>query len=273
MNARRSRGRIEALRGALSHRDIKILTDLQHLRLLTARQIQRLHFTGGSELSRARRARRVCRRLHTAGLISRMDRRIGGVHAGSAGFIYSLDSAGQIVLNGPGPAGGKRRRRPWQPSAMFQDHTLEVSELYVTVRETEATEPDVEVIGFQAEPGCWRDFASPAAGPVVLKPDAFVRLGVGEFEQVSFVEIDRGTEHAPAIGRKLHVYVDAYLAGVEQGEQDGGAVFPNVVWIVPDDRRGEFLARQIARLPPEHRDLFTITTKQHQLDVLKGGTP
>lgn len=269
MTARTSRSRVQALRLELSTRDTAILDDLGRVRLLTASQIQRLHFADGTTLSRSRRTARVCKRLADLGAVARLDRRVGGVHAGSAGFIYCLDSLGQTVIDAKGPAGGNRRRRPWQPSPMFQDHVLEVAELYVALREA-ARHGDVELLGFDAEPACWRPFVTPAAGAVVLKPDAYVRLGVGEYEQVSFVEIDRGTHHAPALGRKLAVYTAAFTAGVEH---DQNTAFPNVLWIVPDQARARVLRSQIARLPAHHRDLFEVTTSEHQLNPLKGGTP
>ena len=132
----------------------------------------------------------------------------------------------------------------------------------------ERLEPDSDLIDFQAEPACWRSYQTYASGAVTLKPDAFVRLGVGLFEQVSFVEVDRSTEHTPTLKRKLSSYIEAFRAGVEQQE---GLAFPQVVWIVPDQPRAAMLDGLIARLPPEQQTLFVVCTEINQLHTLKGG--
>ena len=269
MTARSIAGRLALIRSSLSDRDMAILCDLDRVRLLTARQVERLHFADGSPGSRARRSRRVLKRLHEVGLTVRLKRRVGGVHAGSAGHIYTLSSLGQRLLQASGPAGGSRRRRPWEPSAHFVDHILEVAETYVLLREGERCGA-FDLLSFEAEPACWRTVHEFGASSFVLKPDGFVRLGIGEYEQVSFVEIDRGTEHTPTLRRKLQAYVDAYRSGVEQSD---GAAFPSAVWIVPDDDRADVLRHLVARLPPDHADLFVVTTNEphQQLNALKGG--
>ncbi len=61
------------------------------------------------------------------------------------------------------------------------------------------------------------------AGRVLLRPDLAVTLGIGEYEIGYFVEIDRGTEHLPALLRKCHSYEAYYRAGQEQAAH---ACFP-----------------------------------------------
>lgn len=286
MSPRISGGRLASLRRQLSERDMAILSDVQRVRLLTARQIERLHFADGpSKASNARRARRVCKRLHEAGLLHRLERRVGGVHAGSAGFIYTLASPAQQLMNSAGPAGGARRRRPWEPSHYFIDHLLEVAELYVLLREHERDTADFTLRTFQAEPAAWRTWTALGGQRLTLKPDAFVAIAsrdqTGPYEQVSFVEVDRSTEHRPTIRRKLGVYIDAYRAGVEQSRgrppNDSPTPFPNVVWIVPNRARAELIRSEIDRLDGNsgHADLFAVTTNtpSNQLNIIEGGEP
>ncbi len=281
MSPRTSAGRLARIRSRLSERDLAILADVQRVRLLTARQIERLHFRGGSsQASAARRSRRVLKRLHEGGLLTRLDRRVGGVYAGSAGFIYTLSSLGQQLLSSTGPAGGSRRRSPWEPSAHFVDHILDVAELYVLLREHEQREERFTMTRFEGEPAAWRSWIGLAGERAVLKPDAFVAItsadAQGSYEQLSFVEVDRGTEHRPTIAQKLRVYVEAYRAGVEQ---ENGASYPNVVWIVPDDKRAELIRREINRLDrTDHSSgglahLFVVTTNEpiNQVNVIEGG--
>lgn len=268
--APRPRSQIASVRSQLSQRDHAILGDVGRVRLLRSTQIQRLHFDGvGSELTAARRCRKVLRRLAEHGLLRRLKRRIGGMHAGSSGFIYSLDSLGQRLLDTTGPAGGRRRRRPWEPSASFQDHVLAVAETYVQLRETERAGQGALTV-FDAEPRAWRTFAGSGGGSTVLKPDAYVRWRHLDYEQVSFLEIDRDTEHAPTLRRKLDAYVDAFHAGVEQPDDQP---FPLVIWIAPHDVRRQVIQAQIDRLPADQAELFTAVVEGvgAKNNIIKGG--
>src|SRR5581483_7116851 len=87
----RGRGRGEAwLRQQLSDRDLAVLHSLDELRLLTTRHIERLHFREGSPRTQARRCRAVLQRLYSYRLLDRLDRRVGGIRAGSATMTYRL---------------------------------------------------------------------------------------------------------------------------------------------------------------------------------------
>lgn len=236
---------------ALSARDRAVLADLARVRLLGAVQIERLHFREGSPLTQARRCRHTLRRLTDLGVLHRFDRRIGGVRAGSAGFVYGLSSAGQKLA---GVAGGGRRRRPWEPSAPFMAHVLAVAEVYVTLREAERAGA-CELLGFDAEPACWRRFLD-RSGVVVLKPDAYAVIGVGEMEDHVFVEVDRGTESLPVIVRKAQQYVSYWRHG---DEQERSGVFPRVLFLVPDDtRRAAIEQRLRQQLDADSRRLFQV---------------
>ena len=75
---------------------------------------------------------------------------------------------------------------------MFLDHLLAVSEVFVRLVEAHRAE-QLDLLWFQAEPACWRWFAS-LHGRTVMKPDALVVVGHGEWEHRWFIEVDRGTE-------------------------------------------------------------------------------
>lgn len=266
MSRRATAAHVARMRALVSERDIKILLDLDRVRLLQATQIQRLHFHSGSVQTQARKSRRVLRRLSDSGLIKRLDRRIGGVHAGSSGFVYALDAAGQALLSSPGPAGGSRRRRPWEPSPQFQDHVLAVAEVYVRLRESERGS-GIKLISFQGEPAAWRQTVD-SRGAKILKPDAFVRVSGAVYEQASFIEVDRSTEHAPTLRRKLQAYADAFDAGVEQEQ---GEAFPNVVWVVLDQDRAGMLRSLIQDMPDWHSQLFSVAVAGNETELIEGG--
>ncbi len=233
---------------------------------MSARQIQAVHFSDAEHDSRqaATRARqRVLARLIRERLLIRLERRIGGVRAGSTGFVLALGPIGQRVLALDGA-----RRRSYEPTLRFFDHTLAVSQLVVDVA-TASSRGLLDVLDCQAEPRCWRQFSGPG-GRRLLRPDTFLALGVGEYELRWFIEIDRSSESLPVIVRKCHLYADYYQSGTEQTAQ--GGVFPRVCWIAPDEQRAERLRRAIARDRTLPERLFIVTTTAGALDILRGAT-
>ncbi len=82
--------RLAGLADQLTEREWNILATLATLRMACTRQIETLHFTDASTLANARHARRVLAKLAMLGLVSRLERRVGGVRAGSAGYVWSL---------------------------------------------------------------------------------------------------------------------------------------------------------------------------------------
>src|SRR5437667_2407194 len=185
---RKGRRQLARLTEDLSARDLAILTTVAELRLISSRQLERLHFAasdGASALIAARRARRSLERLVRDRLLLRLDRRIGGLRAGSASFIYAIAPAGQRLIADEGP-----RRHFREPSALFVQHTLAVAELYVRLHEAAGGGYDLRLTApIQPEPCCWRTFSGPSGRPTV-KPDLFVNLAAGEYEYRWFVEVD-----------------------------------------------------------------------------------
>jgi len=113
--ARPRAGRLTRLQARLSERDLAVLQGLAELRLLTGRQVQRLYVADGSPTTQARRARALLQRLAELRLVVRLGRRVGGVRAGSSGYVYGLSGHGQALLAVGGPMGGSRRR-VWETS-------------------------------------------------------------------------------------------------------------------------------------------------------------
>jgi len=255
---------LERLRGELSGRDLAVVGQVGELRLMSARQIRTVHFPldeHDNELAAVRACQRVLARLVRDGLVVRLERRVGGVRAGSASFVYGLGPVGQRVLSLGGP-----RRRYHEPTVRFLDHTLAITQLVVDMT-TASRRGSVEVLVCQAEPRCYREFTA-AAGRTVLRPDLFLALGVGEFEHRWFVEIDRGHESLPVLVRKCRLYEAYYQSGKEQADH---GVFPRVCWVVPDDRRGDRLEGAIGRDRRLTDRLFVVTTTGQGLATLVGG--
>lgn len=245
-------GRAWRVRQRLGARDLALLASLRELRLMTGAQLRRLHFPGGQRITQARKTRAAVTRLAELDLIVRMRRRVGGARAGSEGYVIGLSGLGHAVLDIG--TGGRRHRAVRETSPHHQAHLLGVAELCVRLHE-HTRECEAELLDFTAEPGCWRQYAGIGGQRLWLKPDAFVRIGLGEYALSHFIEHDEATESPATIGRKLDAYVDYWRSGREQHQH---GVFPLVWWLVPHHQRASVIAGAIRRLPTEARQLFTI---------------
>ncbi|TDP96387.1 replication-relaxation family protein [Labedaea rhizosphaerae] len=257
------RGRASRLAKQLSPRDFAVLRTLEAMRLMTGQQLGRLHVEGGQPTTQARKTRAMLQRLTTLGLVIRLRRRVGGVRAGSDGVIYGLSGLGQAVLD-LGRDTRRRHRRVNETKPAFQNHTLAVSDVLVQLVDR-ARAGRAELLGFTNEPQCWRRFSGIAGQMITLKPDAFVRIGVGGYEISAFLEVDLDSESAPTIARKLVVYVAYWRSGTEQRRR---GVVPKTWWLVPDTARLQSIARVIGRLPQEEQALFTVGLLPKAADLL-----
>ncbi len=252
--------RLDGLHGRLTDADWQVLEQLRRLRVLTGLQLQRL-VHGEGEAAKHRRLRQLTR-LSRLQVITRMERRaIGGLGGGSRPSVYVLDVAGLRLVDPAAVA-----RRPWQPSTPFIEHAAMVSEIYVRLVEADR-KGSVDLVGFDAEPRCWRHWRDRNGERLVLTPDADVTLGVGEFELHWFVEADRATESLPRITRKALEYVEYFATGSEQQRR---GVVPQVAFIVPDERRLVAVADALHRLPAEHWHLFAVATEANAVELLTG---
>jgi hypothetical protein len=249
----------------LSDRDEAILEALRQHRLLTAGQIERLCFDGrhASPMATRRRTQAVLRRLHQRQLIARLERRQGGVRAGSAGFTYWLTTRGHRAIG----VGGKRAR--WQPSERLVDHLLATSELSVQLHQA-ARRGQIGDLQVTHEPDSWRRFVGAHGSVVVLKPDLLVELTTDGWELRWFVEIDRATEHLPTIIGKCAAYERYWRSGHETTIHP---VFPRVLWSVPDPPRANAIKAAIDRTSDLTGDLFRVATTPQTLQLLQGGGP
>ncbi len=229
MTTRRRIGhrQLQQLQNQLSQRDTSVLRSLQRYRLLTVSQLQRLHFTEHASVNTANRVtRRVLNRLHHERLVGRLERRIGGIRAGSAGHIYTLTPLGHRLL-------GETTRKRWhEPNRYFVEHTLAISETAVNIM-AGAEAGNYKPLNVAPEPTAWRHYTDGLA-PVVLKPDLYAEVANNDYELRWFVEIDRATESSTVVARKCEQYVDYWRSGTEQQRH---GIFPKVLWIVPTNHR------------------------------------
>ena len=247
------------IRHLISGRDLAIVGIIADLRLMSGRQIEMMFFTAEAHESAnaaSRSARRVMARLVRDRILVRLNRQIGGVRAGSKAFVYGLGPVGHRLLHLTNP-----RPRYREPSALFVEHTLTISELVVVVTRA-SNQGRGELIRWQGEPECWRTFST-ASGQATLRPDLYLALGVGDFEYRFFIEVDRGTEHLPALVRKVRLYDRYYRSGREQSK-DG--LFPTVLFVASDVKRAETIKVGLQEVKELTTELFATT---HDGDVLR----
>lgn len=244
-------GRLVALANTLTEEDRDIVRAVDRLNLLSGGQIRELFFDSAENgATRARRARRTLNRLTELRLLDRLpERRQGGVGGGSTSWVYALGPAGQRMLAYWAGEGLPRSRGAYEPGALAVAHTLAVSDLYVQLHGADR-DSRVELLRFDAEPACWREYVRVDGTTGALKPDAFVQVGAGEFEDFFFVELDMGTERRGQLIRKHHVYRRYFQAGVEQTAR---GVFPAVLWLVKDERRAQICSRRSSADYPRAR--------------------
>ncbi|MFD8492288.1 replication-relaxation family protein [Amycolatopsis sp. NPDC059657] len=244
---------LEMLRGQLSTRDLAVLADLAKVRVLSGDQLTRLHFADLSPSARDRTRRRVLSRLVGFGLVTTLERRIGGVRAGSGGLIYSLGAAGQrltaVLVDPSARSANARARHPWTPGRLFLNHTLAISELYVQLREAEQA-GRFAILEFRTEPAAWH--VDGHGG--VIKPDAYAVLQSADVSDSWWLEVDRATESLPTLRRKLLAYTEFARDG-QLGPDD---VVPRVLVTVPDDHRRAAVQGLIQTLPDPGGQLISV---------------
>ncbi|HUC89336.1 MAG TPA: replication-relaxation family protein [Patescibacteria group bacterium] len=253
-----------ALHDYLSDRDIAIVRAVYVCRLMSTIHIQRLFFNNNAKRTGARMCRRVLQRLADEEVLRRRERRIGGVRAGSASFIYGLGPVGARVVS-------EKRLHYYtsDPSDYFLDHTLALADLYVSLHER-ARAGAIELLEIQTEPRCWRTFTTLEAGRLQLKPDMFARIASQTEEMSYFIEMDRGTTYKTALLKKLKIYEQYY---VTNKEQQSTGIFPQVLWIAPDEKRAKTIRQATEAINQKIPGICAITTSDHAVRLISGLEP
>jgi hypothetical protein len=255
-----------ALAERLSERDWLALQHVATLHFVSGSQLTRLCFGGSDDATaNARAARRALLRLTRLGVVERLPRPIGGVRAGSAGFVYRLGLGGHrlAVIRGWQPE--RLRRRSLVPGTLFLHHTLAIAELHTRLIEHERSRR-FELLALTAEPLCHRSYNGLGGQRSSLKPDSYVRLGLGLYEDSYFIEVDRGTEGSRALSGQLARYVAYYHTGHEQTEH---GVFPRVLWLTTNAERVWVIEDCVRRLPADARGLFAVAEFENALTVIQ----
>ena len=266
-----TRSDVANLRDRLTDRDLAVLQDVAKFRLLTTRQIQRLHFdtAHATPVAAARACNRTLARLRDARVLRALERRIGGVRAGSAGFVWYLGPSGERLLQtlDPSAVGGRHNYR--EPSRHFVEHTLAIAELAVQTLEA-ARAGDLEVLELQTEPASWQQSLSRFGTTQTLKPDLRLVTASGDYEQHRFVEADMATEHLPVILRQCAAYEAFRATGRYQAAH---GLFPAVLWVTPTPARAAAVRAAVAGTGGHDPELFQVCTVEEYLTVTTNRRP
>lgn len=129
-------------------------------------------------------------------------------------------------------------------------HTLAIADAFIGLKRLER-EGTIEVIGVATEPDTWRVIAG-----ADLRPDLYVELGIpSKRMSISlWIEIDMGTERQKQLKEKLARYWHAY----QHATAEDMAVYPRVLFLVPDDERLKEINWLINSGPEEARELFRV---------------
>lgn len=266
---------VDAIAQRLSDRDLAILESVAAHRFLTIEQIQALHFQGhASRATAARAARRAAARLRSLRVLGELDRRVGGITAGSSPLAHYVDVVGARILASRSGHTSSHRLPP-DPSTRFLDHCLAIADARIAVQSAIDTDPDVTITELAIEGAATRRYAGPGGAGQSLRPDMDLVTQTTEYEDAWFIEIDRGTESIPTLIKKCQQYVDYRASGQEQ-ERTG--FFPLVIWSMtatnPEQaaRRRNSFAEAIERDPRLPSDLFRIVAPDDlPALILRGG--
>jgi hypothetical protein len=258
--ARLTTARLRQLAAELPDRYTEPVLHLSRARALSGGQLDRLLRQPDTAPRTAERARqRAMTHLCHLGLAATLDRRIGGIRAGSAGYVHVLTPAGHklaALLTGQQPP--RRIRHSRAPGAMFIHHALDIAEIYVQLTEKSRSD-SIRVAAFITEPASWW-----RASGIVLRPDAYTRLATPTHRDCWWLEIDRDTESAPRLRDKLRDYTDH----ADSGGTGPDGVLPRVVFTVPDEKRAAAIRAAIAAAPGADTGFITVATHREAASLL-----
>jgi hypothetical protein len=261
IGSRLTTARLTQLAQQLPSRYTTVLPHLARTRVLTGAQLDRLLATAQETTqSTARVRRRIMHRLRDCGLVATLERRIGGVRAGSAGHIYTLTTAGHRFIEIKNTQSILPRRRHAQaPGKLFIAHTIAISEIYVRLVEESRTH-NFRIATFATEPCCWW----PQGNGNYLRPDAYTVLRASTHSDCWWLEIDNNTESLPRIRQKCSTYLEFFhLGGV--GPHNAP---PRVLFTAPDQQRTAAITDTISTVSAPTTEMITVTTHKEAAEYL-----
>lgn len=254
----------------LVDKDIQTLYFLNQARYATTSQLARLFYSDSDKPETAiRRSSFTAQRLLKAGLISHLKRRIGGVRAGSASYVWQITFQGLKLLKSQDQSVTLRYKNQYEPTQHHVEHTLAITEIFVETVEAARKAEHLSLENFSFEPNSWRSYQKLSGVGITLKPDAYLELVNHEYEDHYFIELDRSTESLSRIVNTCKKYIEYYRSGIEQRQKE---VFPYVLWIVPGEERKLSISKAIQKELYNFWELSTVITLDEYSHFIQGET-
>ena len=233
-------------------------------RFMTTGQIARFTKIGYlSQRSALRQTNRHLKLLSEHGLVTSLERRVGGWQGGSAMSIWTLTDTGQQVITGR-----KKRKRPEYLSTHFLEHHLAITEVHLVATETARSQSGIIISEMELEPACWRSYLGPHGEQKTLKPDMFLQITSPQYVDSYYIEVDRATENPARVIRKTMQYQDWQQRGTDQ---ETLGVFPKILWLTPNQTRQEQLTRHLKADKDIRDDIFSVITLEELPQVIIQG--
>lgn len=252
----------------ITSKDLDILNLLRRCRYATTKQLVSLFFNDSQHQRTAfRRCNLATKKLKELGFIDHLERRIGGIRSGSGSYIWTIRFKGLKYLKQLDPTILLKYRNRYEPTFHQVEHQLAITQVFVSLKALE-TKNILSVEKFSFEPQCWRNYTTLVYSNKTLKPDAFTKVVLQEFEDSYFIEVDNSTEHLGRIIAKCKQYITYFNTGIEQRETE---IFPFVLWIVPSDKRKETIQHRIKEDLENYWELFLVVTLDDFPAFIQGG--
>lgn len=118
----------------------------------------------------------------------------------------------------------------------------------------------------RTEPACWRSWTTPGGGLAWLKPDLeIITRTAGGDEDHWLLEIDLGTENPARLITKCHDYQAHVNTEIHQTRY---GYYPQVVWVMNEQRHEEWLRQHIADDPRLTTALFKAIGSEEELEII-----
>lgn len=201
----------------LTHRDLRIVTDVSQFRILTRDQLERLgHFQSKT------RANAVLLRMVRFGYLSR---RYQPAVAGTQRALYFLGSKGVALTEASNPS---ERRNIKALSDLFLAHQLLITDVHIGFRREVS-------VGIER----WMTDEDLRASQLGIVPDGHIEYTHGEKRFGAFLELDRGTETLGRFQGKVRAYI--HLTTSDGYRKAFSRTFFRVLVVAPSATRIEHL--------------------------------
>lgn len=259
-----TRQRVLQVEQALTARERAIVESVALLGLMTGEQLRQLYFTNQSTLKSSKRSsQQSLRSLAQSEVLARLERRVGGVRSGSAGYVYALGRAGHQIVRRWKNETNRRSRRTHEPGEAFVEHRVACAQIFVELH-LDQKRGGLRLEQYQGEPDCWRQRIGPFGKPLVLRPDGFARLAADDRLLHWFIEMDLATESQTVIAKKGRAYLDHYASGAEPD------VMPRVIWVAPTRERAKRIRSTLHALGGPATELHIVNIRERAIQTMKG---